>query len=137
MLQSLTGSAPMTTVPQTISFNILYKKSKICHVTCDMWQMTFDTLHMTCGGRGTFSLAPTVWDWRCFKNIFTEDDSVTDIPSDWHYQLVQHPWLPVNYLYIGKNYFKVCKAHQSMNNMKYNFFKSAKGNKFNYCYRKK
>ena len=48
-------------------------------VTHDMWHMTCDMWNM---GQGTFShnlrsLAHTVWDLRCFEDIFTKDHQLT------------------------------------------------------------
>ena len=53
---------------------------------CDMWHVTHDTWHMTGGERWTFpqsfsSLALTVWEWRCFKDIFTKYDLVIMRPG--------------------------------------------------------
>ena len=53
------------------------------HVACGMWHVTHDTWHVTGGARWAFSknfssLALTVCEWRCFEDIFTKDDLLTN-----------------------------------------------------------
>ena len=60
------------------------------HVTSDTWQMTRHMWNMTCDmrGRWTFSqnvssLALTVSEWRFIKDIFTNDDSLSEFMNLW------------------------------------------------------
>ena len=64
------------------------------HVTCDtwhgthdMWHVTSDMWHMTDGRRWTISqnvsfLALMVWEWRCYEDISTKDDLLTESMSN-------------------------------------------------------
>ena len=60
-----------------------------CHVTCDMWQMG--------GGAPSLkrisSLDILLWEWRCFEDICTEDESLTDLVNRWQRCFVEQPWL--------------------------------------------
>ena len=52
-----------------------------------MWHVTQDTWHVTGGERLTFShnfsyLALMVWDWMSSEDIFTKDESLTDLIND-------------------------------------------------------
>ena len=76
------GVAPLITDPSQTSFNILSKK-----MSGDMWHMTCDMWDVTGGGWWTFSqnvrsLALTIWEWRCFEDIFTKDHWVSELVND-------------------------------------------------------
>ena len=65
------------------------------HVSCDTWHMTGDTWHMTGWGRLTFfknfsSLALTVWEWRCTKDISTKDDFISQSVKYWETKVFVH-----------------------------------------------
>ena len=54
------------------------------HLPCYTWHLTCDMWHMTFRGWWTLSqnfriLALTAWEWRSFKDIFTKDDSLSDL----------------------------------------------------------
>ena len=64
----------------------LTKEHFLRKITFSTWLVTRDMWHMTCDmgnmEEGTFShnlrsLAHTVWDWRCFEDIFTKDHQRT------------------------------------------------------------
>ena len=56
-------------------------------MTRDTWHMTCDTWQVTCERRWTFSqnfksLAHTVWEWRCFEDIWTKGSPTLLISSE-------------------------------------------------------
>ena len=59
-----------------VTFDIWRKTHHMLNLTCDMWRVTSERLHVTSVGRWTFSpnfssLALTVWEWRCVKDILS------------------------------------------------------------------
>ena len=60
------------------------------HVTCDIWQMTGDTWHITQSVGWTFFqnfifLALPVWDWECLEDIWTQG-----WVNEWMNELISH-----------------------------------------------
>ena len=97
-------NSPSKQIASTFCIKKVNLSCDFWHVTGDIWHMTHDMWEKGSLLSNVSSLALTVWDWRYFKDIFTENDLVTNITNEFKGVCKNSPGYTrsVNYLYIGK-----------------------------------